>query len=96
MAEQEYNKVVSAQHETETKANLTIDQRSRHSLASIHSKINEDLENNPSIPVMNAYRRHSKNMIFGEPKIPQSITSMPQISVYQAPNFNNNNQDTVL
>lgn len=77
------------------KSNLTIDRRSRHSLTSIHSKINEELETNPSIPVMNAYRRHSKNLLFGEHKIPQSITSMPQISVYQAPGFNNN-QDTVL
>lgn len=94
MAEQEYNKILSAKHESEAKGNLAVELRSRHSSASIHSKINEDLEKNPSIPVMNAYRRHSKNLIFGEHKIPQSITSMPQISVYQAPNFNN--QDTVL
>ena len=40
--------------------------------------VHEDLEMN------SVYTRNNEN-----PKIPESITSMPQISVHQAPNFSN-------
>ncbi len=48
---------------------------------SIHEELHQ--EANPSIQVMDAFRRHSKNIVFADSTLPESIASMPQIHVYQ-------------
>lgn len=73
-------------------ANNTKNKFNDNTIRSGQSSIHEDLGNNTTIPA-NFNRRYShKNHSFGESAIPESITSMPQISVYQAsPNFNQDN-----
>lgn len=60
----------------------------------------------PSIVVMDALRRRSRQLLFTNTKLPVSVNSMPQISIYQQhqkhlgqqqqqqPSTSNNNQDT--
>ena len=77
-AENELNKILHQKKMTFDNIQPLLS-RSRQS--SIHEEVNEGA--NPSIPVMEAYRRHSKNIAFADSTIPESIASMPQISVYQ-------------
>lgn len=55
----------------------------------------------PSIVVMDALRRRSRQLLFTSSKLPASVNSMPQISIYQQqqkqnqqPSTSNNNQDS--
>ncbi len=75
-AEHELNKILHHKK-------MTFDNIQQLTSRSRQSSIHEELEANPSIQVMEAYRRHSKNIIFADSTIPESIASMPQISVYQ-------------
>lgn len=86
-AEQEFSKLLMTNNEGNENKNTYEDKHDslRESMKSMNSKFDDTVNNNN----LALTHRGQTKQLFGEPKIPQSVTSMPQISVHQAPNFGN-------